>query len=194
MDFLFEIDKAVFYFFNHMLSSMALDRLFATITDVNSWYITYIVLIGIMIAYGGKRGRIAAVMVILLVTVCDQTGARLLKEMVERVRPCNFLPDALTPIGPEGTWSFPSNHALNNFAVAMFFTILYPKLKWVLFITATLIAISRVYLGLHYPSDILGGAILGAAIGYAFAKLQLYLEEKTEKRTSEPQNPGTSET
>lgn len=194
MDFLFEIDKAVFYFFNHTLSSMALDRLFATITDVNSWYITYIVLIGIMIAYGGKRGRIAAVMVILLVTVCDQTGARLLKELVERVRPCNFLPDALTPIGPEGTWSFPSNHALNNFAVAMFFTILYPKLKWVLFITATLIAISRVYLGLHYPSDILGGAIIGAAIGYAFAKLQLYLEEKIPRRTSEPQNPGTSET
>ncbi|MCC6636570.1 MAG: phosphatase PAP2 family protein, partial [Ignavibacteriaceae bacterium] len=53
---------------------------------------------------------------------------------------------------------------------------------------------SRVYLGLHYPSDILGGAIIGAAIGYAFAKLQLYLEEKIPRRTSEPQNPGTSET
>lgn len=178
MDFLFGIDTAIFYFFNHNLSSPFLDRFFATITDVNSWYITYIVLIGIMVTYGGKRGRIAAVMVILMIIVSDQTGAKLLKEWFERVRPCNFLPDVNTPIGPEGTWSFPSNHALNNFAVATFFTLLYPRLKRVLFTTATLIAISRVYLGLHYPSDILGGAVIGAAIGYGFGQLQIWLEPK----------------
>ncbi len=178
MDFLFEIDKAVFYFLNHTLSSPFLDRFFATITDVNSWYIAYIILIGIMVTYGGKRGRIAAVMVILMIIISDQTGAKLLKEWFARVRPCNFLPGVNTPIGPEGTWSFPSNHALNNFAVATFFTLLYPRLKWVLFITATLIALSRPYLGLHYPSDILGGAIIGAAIGYGFAQLQIWLEPK----------------
>jgi len=178
MDFLFEIDKAVFYFFNHTLSAKPLDRFFSLITDVNSWYITYIIMLGILVTKGGKRGRIAAVMAILLIATSDQISSNFLKNLFDRVRPCNFLPDVITPIGPEGTLSFPSSHAVNNFAVAMFFAILFPNLKWVLFITAALIAISRPYLGLHYPSDIVAGALIGSAIGYGFAKLQIYIENR----------------
>lgn len=169
LDFFYSIDLSVFYFVNHNLSFPFLDKFFSLITDVTKWYIAYAILLGILIRYGGRKGRIAAVAVILLIVLGDQLGVKLLKELFQRIRPCNALSDAFTPVGCTGSYSFPSNHALNNFAVAVFFYRLYPNLKWVLFITAILISLSRVYLGLHYPSDILGGALIGAALGYVFS-------------------------
>jgi undecaprenyl-diphosphatase len=139
-------------------------------------------LLGVSFVKGGTRGKLAVLGVLLLIVATDQTGYKLLKEFFERLRPCNTLSDVITPLGCNGTFSFPSNHALNNFAAAMFFYRLYPNLKWVLFITATLISISRVYLGLHYPSDILGGAIIGLAFGYLFASGVLYLEKYINQR------------
>ncbi|MFZ1517419.1 MAG: phosphatase PAP2 family protein [Ignavibacteriaceae bacterium] len=177
MDFLYSIDLSIFYFFNHTLSSGFLDKFFSVITNVNSWYIAYIILLSISFTKGGTKGKLAVLGIILLIIVTDQTGYRLLKEYFARPRPCNALTDVLTPLGCTGSFSFPSNHALNNFAAAMFFYRLFPKLKWVLFITASLVAISRVYLGLHYPSDIFGGAVIGIVFGYLFATGVLYLEK-----------------
>jgi len=159
------------------MSAVFLDKLFSTITNVNNWYVTYIILLGISFVKGGKKGKLAVIGVLLLIVATDQTGYRLLKEYFASPRPCNVLTDVLTPLGCTGSFSFPSNHALNNFAAAMFFYKLFPKLKWVLFIGASLVAISRVYLGLHYPSDILGGAIIGIAFGYLFAAGVLFLEK-----------------
>lgn len=176
-DFFYSIDLTIFYFFNHTLSIGFLDKFFSTITNVNNWYITYVILLAISWVKGGKKGKIAVIGVILLIIVSDQTGYRLLKELFGRLRPCEVLTDAITPLGCTGTASFPSNHALNNFAAAVFFYKLFPKLKWPLFITATLIAISRVYLGLHYPSDVIGGAIIGAGFGYLFALAALYVDK-----------------
>lgn len=187
IDFLYSIDLAIFYFFNHTLSVEFLNKFFSIITNVNNWYITYAILLGVSFIKGGTKGKLAVIGVILLIVVTDQTGYRVLKEYFERPRPCNVLTDVLTPLGCTGSYSFPSNHALNNFAAAMFFYRLFPKLKWILFIGATLISISRVYLGLHYPSDILGGAIIGLAFGYLFASgvlyLEMYLADRKIKRT-----------
>jgi undecaprenyl-diphosphatase len=168
-NFLYSIDLSIFYFFNHTLSCGVLDRFFSTITNVNNWYITYVLLLGICFLKGEKRGKIAVLGVILLIILTDRLNATLVKDIFHRIRPCNALLDAITPLGCNGTFSFPSNHAVNNCAAAVFFFILFPKLKWFLFITAALISISRVYLGLHYPSDILGGALIGSAFGYLFA-------------------------
>ena len=176
MEFLYSIDLAIFYFFNHTISTGLLDKIFSIITDVNKWYIAYIILAGIAIFKGGLRGKIAVISLIILIIVTDQTGYRLLKELFERVRPCNALSDAITPIGCAGGFSFPSNHALNNFAAAVFLLRLYPQYKWIFLITATLIAISRIYLGVHYPSDVLGGALIGSAFGYLFSIIALKLE------------------
>jgi undecaprenyl-diphosphatase len=177
LDLLYSLDLVIFYFFNHTISTGFLDKFFSIITNVNNWYIAYIILLGISWTKGGTRGKLAVVGVIILIIVTDQTGYRLLKEFFARPRPCDVLSDVLTPLGCTGTYSFPSNHALNNFAAAIFFYKLFPKLKWILFTAATLIAISRVYLGLHYPSDILGGAIIGLVFGYIFTLLVLYLEK-----------------
>lgn len=174
-DFFFSIDLTIFYFLNHSLSIGFLDKFFSIITNVNNWYIAYIILLGISYFMGGRKGKIAAIGVIILILITDQTGAHLLKELIHRVRPCNALPDAVAPLGCTGSYSFPSNHALNNFAAAAFYYRLFPRLKWILFITASLIALSRVYLGLHYPSDILGGALLGIFLGYIFAEVALWV-------------------
>ena len=182
IDFLYSIDLAIFYFFNHTLSIGFLDKFFSIITNVNNWYITYVILLGVSFVKGGRKGKLAVLGVLLLIVVTDQTGYRLLKEYFARPRPCNALTDVLTPLGCTGSYSFPSNHALNNFAAAMFFYRLFPKLKWVLFIGAVLISISRVYLGLHYPSDIFGGAVMGLAFGYLFSSVVLYLEKYLDER------------
>lgn len=177
MEFLYSIDLAVFYFFNHTISTGFLDKFFSTITDVNKWYIAYVILIGISFFKGGQRGKIAVIGLILLIIVTDQTGYRILKELFERVRPCNFLTDAITPVGCAGGFSFPSNHALNNFAAAVFLLRLFPGYKWIFLTVATLVSISRIYLGVHYPSDVLGGALIGAAFGYLFSIAALKLEQ-----------------
>ncbi len=181
-DFLYSIDLSVFYFINHSLSTGFGDRFFSLITNVNNWYIAYIILLGISYFKGGTKGKIAAIGVILLIVITDQTGSHLIKDLIHRLRPCNALNDAITPLGCTGSYSFPSNHAFNNFAAAIFYYRLFPRLKWVLFITASLIALSRVYLGLHYPSDILGGAVLGLIFGYAFAELAIFINARYSKR------------
>ena len=85
--------------------------------------------LGISFIKGGTKGKLAVLGVLLLIVVTDQTGYRLLKEFFERPRPCNALTDVLTPLGCTGSYSFPSNHALNNFAAAMFFYRLVSKTK-----------------------------------------------------------------
>jgi undecaprenyl-diphosphatase len=188
IDFLNSIDLSIFYFFNHTLSAGFLDKFFSTITNVGNWYIVYAVLWGISFFKGGIKGKIAAILVIILIMFSDQTGYHFLKEMIQRTRPCKMLTDAITPLGCTGSYSFPSNHALNNFAAATFYSRLYPDLRWVLFITATLISISRVYLGLHYPSDILGGAAIGIIFGYIFSILAIYLNDRITMRTTKTNN------
>ena len=190
METLKQLDLLIFYFFNHTLSTGVLDLFFSFITNVRHWFVVYIVAILYLIIKGGRKGRIATVLVLLLVTTTDQLGAKLIKELFQRLRPCNALPDVFTPLGCTGTFSFPSNHALNNFAVAIFFSILYPKAKWYLFTAASLIAISRVYLGLHYPSDIFGGAILGIGFGYLFSLLYFQTEKFLHTRFPVKQKSG----
>ena len=175
--FFYSIDVSVFYFINHSLSCGALNKFFTIITNVNNWYIAYIILLGISFVKGGRKGKIAAIGVLLLILVTDQLSARIIKEIFHRIRPCNALANVITPLGCNGTFSFPSNHAVNNFAAAVFFYKLFPKLKWIVFIAASLVAISRVYIGVHYPSDIIGGAIIGSAFGYIFAILALKIDE-----------------
>ena|ERR1035437_347489 len=178
IDYLYRIDLNIFYFFNHTLSIPVLDKFFSLITNVNNWYIAYIILFLIAFIKGGRAGKIMVIGVLILITLTDQVSSNILKDLVHRLRPCIVLPDALKPMGCTGTYSFPSNHAFNNFAAATFIYRFFPRLKWALFITAILISLSRIYLGLHYPSDVLGGAILGSISGYFFASLVLWIEKR----------------
>ncbi len=173
-EFLYSIDLSVFYFFNHTLSFSLLDKFFVFITEAKNWMITYVVLWCILFFKGGKRGKIIAVISLVVITVSDQLSSFFVKNLIGRIRPCNALPDVKILAGCTDSFSFPSSHAVNNFAIAVFINRFYSNLKWILFIVATLVSISRIYVGRHYPSDVVGGAIIGSAIGYIFS----YLTEK----------------
>jgi undecaprenyl-diphosphatase len=178
IDYLYRIDLNIFYFFNHTLSIPVLNKFFPLITSVNNWYIAYVILLLIAFIKGGRIGRITAIGVLILITLTDQVNSTIIKDLIHRLRPCIVLPDAITPIGCTGTFSFPSSHAFNNFAAATFIYRFFPKLKWALFLTAALICMSRIYLGLHYPSDVLGGAIFGIISGYLFASLVKWIDQR----------------
>ncbi len=171
MDFLYTLDKELFYFINHTLSNPLFDKIFPYLTDVKHWYLVYIIFWFILVIKGGRLGRITAVMSLLLITASDQISSFLLKDWIARIRPCNVLPDVNILVFCSGSYSMPSSHAVNNFAAAVFFSRLFPKYKIPLYVIAVLMAFSRPYVGVHYPADVIVGAVVGSVIGYVLAIL-----------------------
>ena len=182
LEFLYQIDLKLLYFINHTLSNPFFDKLFPFITEVKNWYIAYIILFLILIVKGGRIGRIAAVAMILLIVTTDQFNSFFLKSLVGRIRPCNIYSDLNVLVTCTESFSFPSSHAVNNFGAAIFFTKIFPKYKWTLFTVATLMAFSRPYVGIHYPSDVIGGALIGMIFGYIFAFIVIKIDNFISKR------------
>lgn len=188
VDFLYSIDVSLFDFLNHTISNPFFDNFFVFITNVKHWYIAYIILWLILFFKGGKIGRLASFVIILLIISSDQLSSSILKNIFERIRPCNALDDVNILVNCSGSFSFPSSHAVNNFAVAFYFYRLFPKLKWALFVTAALAALSRPYVGVHYPSDIIAGAIIGIFIGQIFALITYKINDYLNKKSKSNEN------
>jgi len=168
LDFFYNIDVSILFFFNQTLSNPLFDKFFVFITNVKNWYLVYIIFWSLMFFKGGKKSKLTAVMLILLILASDQISSHLLKNLISRVRPCHVHQELNLLTGCLNSFSFPSSHALNNFAAATFLSLFFNKYKYIFVSAAVLISISRVYLGLHYPSDIIGGAALGFLLGYLF--------------------------
>jgi undecaprenyl-diphosphatase len=92
---------------------------------------------------------------------------RALKRTGRRKRPCEIEPHCWASILPPDKYSFPSGHAITAFAVAISVGLFYPYLQGCLLAAAFLIAMSRIILGMHFLSDVLAGAAIGAALGFA---------------------------
>lgn len=119
-----------------------------------------------------REALIGAVTIGWLVVLGDLVGAQV-KHAVERVRPCHVLEGVRQLAGCGGTFSFPSNHALNTAAAAAFAQVLYPQTGWVTWPIVAAVGFARVYVGAHYVSDVLGGWAIGMVLGVGAALLLL---------------------
>ena len=175
-EWLYQIDLAVFVFINTTLANPVGDFLWPLITDYDRILIVRLVLVSVwlwLIIRGGARGRTAAIMLIPVLFFADQLSSSLIKPWVDRLRPCHMENGVrvvqnlhlLVSCGPGK--SFPSSHAVNNFAVATLFTFYYRRLWPYVYGWAAIVALSRVAVGVHYPSDILGGACIGTVVSLA---------------------------
>ena len=173
IEFLYSIDKALFVFVNQTLSNPVGDLLWPLITNYDRLWAIRIPLLMVwiwLLVFGGRKGRTVAIMIPCILFISDNISSAFIKEWVGRPRPCHEIDGVsvvqsihmLVDCGPGK--SFPSSHAVNNFAIGTVFAFYYPRLKWVFFGCATLIALSRIAVGVHYPSDIAGGAIIGSLI------------------------------
>lgn len=195
MDFLYSIDKAVFVFINQTLSNPVSDVLWPLITDYDKLLVVRIVLVGVWIWLlwkGGRNGRTVALFIIPLIVVSDQLNSSVLKELIQRPRPCHEIDGVpivqnihlLVHCGSGK--SFPSSHAVNNFALATVFSFYYRRWKWWFIAGASLVALSRLGVGVHYPSDILAGAIIGTLIALAMIWLGNSVDRRFFSRKTAP--------
>lgn len=168
-----QFDQELFFFINHTLHFGALNKLMPYWRSMYFWLPLYIFFTSYLLYNFGKTAAIYILALALTVGVADVTSSRIIKNTVQRVRPCNDIAiqknvKLLVPCG--GGYSFPSSHATNHFAAAVFviFTFVENRrwLKWSLIAWAASIAFGQVYVGVHYPLDVICGAILGSGIGW----------------------------
>lgn len=173
------LDRGAFLAINGQHAPWA-DALMAAVSGMLVWVPLYVFLLFLLQRRWGWKGLLWSVPVIALMVLCSDTGSVLLfKNTVQRLRPCHE--PALQGLvhlvdGHCGGWfGFVSSHASNHFAIALFMIgILRGSPRWAAFALlawAVLICYSRVYLGVHYPGDVLAGGLYGAFVGAAFSFL-----------------------
>ncbi|GJM44793.1 MAG: hypothetical protein DHS20C21_16350 [Gemmatimonadota bacterium] len=172
-------DERMFILLNQKWTSPFLDVVMPFLTDFDHWRIPVIVVLLLALAKGKTEARIAILFAILAVALADQISSSGIKPLFERLRPFHVVEDTRKLVGAHN-YSFPSSHAANTFAAATFLALRFARLRWLL-ILATLVAYSRVYVGVHYPFDVIGGAALGAAIGATFAAVERTSRIRMEK-------------
>jgi len=163
-EFLQKIDIILFFFINNGLSNPVFDWIMPFITTKQNWYPLFVVIIIFLLWKGGKKGRITVLLIIPVIFLSDQIAYSVIKPWVMRMRPCQAFEALGTVnmlIGMKTSFSFPSNHAANSFAAATLFAFVYPRKSWIYFTLASMVAFSRVYVGVHYPFDVIAGALLG---------------------------------
>lgn len=165
---LHSIDAAVFHFINGTLSNPVFDKLMRFASG-NPYFFPALFLVAVgLIWKGGKRGRIFVFLLLLVVALGDGWICNTIKKNVARLRPFYEFPDANLLVGRGNSFGMPSAHAANWFAATMV-TFLFYRRSWRFMLPlALLVSFSRIYVGVHYPSDVLVGAILGAGYAAAF--------------------------
>jgi undecaprenyl-diphosphatase len=177
LDFLNSIDTAVFYFINKTLANPVTDKLMPFITENNHWTIFYVIILLYLLIKGGAKGRVAVILLLILIFITDQS-TNFLKELFERLRPCKALTDVNLLVGCNSMYGLPSNHAVNNFAAATLFSHFYPNFTLVLYLTASIMALARVFVGVHYPFDVIAGAVWGSIVALILIALWNLLNSK----------------
>ena len=187
IDWIIDIDKALFIFLNSQHNEFW-DTTMSWITGKKSWYPFYGIIIGFIFSKYKKERWFIFIAIAILITFTEQIASGLFKPWIERLRPCHepSLEGLVHTIQGKcgGQYGFFSAHASNTFGLAGFIFLLLknnPKFKWIgfiLFFWAAIVSYSRVYVGVHYPLDILSGAICGIVVSIAVHKLYIFSTNK----------------
>lgn len=173
-----QLDKAVFTFIHAKASAPWLDWLMLLLRQPETWIPLYAFLLYWIIRYGKKDAWKFIALSIVCFALTNTVGVEVLKPFFARLRPCHD--EALKPIirniiGCGGEYSMPSAHACNHFGLAAFWfwSIHYLKgKKWYwLWFWAFIVCYAQVYVGKHYPGDVLAGAIFGTVTGFLVYQL-----------------------
>lgn len=185
LDPLLQLDKDIFIYLNG-LGTPVWDTFWQFISHKLSALSLYLFLLILSYRKYGLKGTLVLVATVaLLITVSDQLS-NFFKYAVGRLRPCHD-PEIsslmrLVKSYCGGKFGYFSAHASNAFAIALFFgMLLKSNLRYIglgLVFWACLVAYSRVYIGVHYPLDVLSGALLGSFLGWLFAKLYIFVHRK----------------
>ncbi len=169
-----QLNDAVFYWINqdggHHYAW--LDALMRALSNEHTAVVPVLLAAVWLFARGGRRGVHLAVGVVLLVVFTDATGT-ILKHWIQEPRPCAVLPDVRLLAGC-GRNSFPSNHAINMAALAVYAGLFYRRAMPWLVALALAVGLSRIYVGVHYPSDVLFGWVWGGMLGAGAFLLHRY--------------------
>lgn len=180
------IDEQIFFFFNRAIHSELLNPVFIFFS---SKYASLLFLIfPIIMLIKGYRDKnkdlIRQIYILLIVTgisiaLSDMISSRVFKPLFKRPRPCQTIPDIwFWKKKPDiwvlsdgikslkGSYSFVSSHASNAMGVGILWSFFFKKWSWLFISIAILVGVSRMYLGVHYPSDIVGGFSLGILIAF----------------------------
>lgn len=176
-------DQEIFLFINQTISNLLFDWLMPFLRNPYTWAPLYLFLVIFLIRNYKKKGMVMLAFFIMTFGVTDHTSSKVIKHEVMRVRPCNdvdFKEHVNLRIRCGGGYSFPSSHAANHFAMGIFLLVIFRKrwkpIVWLTLGWAASISFAQVYVGVHYPIDILAGATLGSLIGFLIASIYLYFQ------------------
>ena len=193
-----QLDRQVFIYLNG-LGTETFDPMWEVITKQISWIPIFAIILYLTFKrLGAKHALLIIGMITLLLLVTDQT-TNLIKFTIKRLRPGNNpeLAGLIRTVQNRKSFSFISGHASNSMAVAFFlYRVLHPYIKYMgfFFLWPLIFAYSRIYLGLHYPGDILVGYAFGLFTGWLVLKLYIYLRDRYFPKQQEYlDNPTNSE-
>lgn len=172
-----DLNRFLFRLVNDAWTIPALDPCLIFLGQINDYGVVWLVLLGALAALGGKTGRWAA-LAGLAALVVGLASSEVLKSLVMQPRPFLSLPDVRLLVSPPSSYSFPSVNVTYAFAASSGASLTARRLLgrlpvwgWGFLALAVAVSYSRVYVGVHYPGDVLGGAIIGTSIGWLVASV-----------------------